>query len=104
MQSEYDTADNRRNAVQPIDQVVQCAMWIMLSTMCRIGEMSMARWVHVNFDSGTWFIPKENVKGNLDDLNVFLSRFALDQFKNCMSQRDILSGAFPPGTRRVTFA
>lgn len=81
MQTEYNTAANKRSAAQPIDQVVQCATWIMLSTMCRIGEMSMARWDHVNFDTGTWFIPKENVKGNLDDLIVFLSRFALNQFK-----------------------
>ncbi|SFB27981.1 protein of unknown function [Collimonas sp. OK607] len=81
MQSEYDTAPNKRSTTQPIDQVVQCATWIMLSTMCRVGEMSMARWEHVNFDSGAWFIPKENVKGKLEDLDVFLSSFALHQFR-----------------------
>lgn len=81
MELEYDSAPNKRKAAQPIAQVVQCATWIMLSTMCRIGEMSMARWEHVNFDSGEWFIPKANVKGSLKDLDVFLSAFALKQFR-----------------------
>lgn len=81
MQSEYDAAPNKRSFVQPIVQTVQCATWIMLCTMCRVGEMSMARWEHVNFDSGTWFIPKENVKGKLENLDVFLSSFALQQFR-----------------------
>ena len=81
MQSDYDKAANKRTADQPIDQVVQCAIWIMLSTMCRIGEMSMARWDHVDFDTSAWFIPKENVKGNLDDLNIFLSPLAQVQFR-----------------------
>jgi integrase len=53
----------------------------MLSTLCRVGELSMARWEHVDFDAGTWFIPKENVKGNLQDFTVYLSDLALDQFR-----------------------
>lgn len=81
MQSEYDAAPNKRSFAQPIVQTVQCATWIMLSTMCRVGEMSMARWENINFDSGIWFIPKENVKGNLEDLFVFLSDFALHHFR-----------------------
>jgi integrase len=42
--------------------------------------MSMARWEHVDLSAGTWIIPKENVKGNLEKLDVFLSDFALKQF------------------------
>ena len=79
-QSEYDAAPNKRNVTRPIDQTLQLATWIMLSTMCRVGEMSMARWDHVDREKGIWFIPKENVKGNLGDLDIFLSSFALDQF------------------------
>ena len=51
LQFQYDSAKNKRTAEHPIDQVVQCATWIMLSTMCRIGEMSMARWEHIDLDT-----------------------------------------------------
>jgi len=81
MESQHDVAANKRSAPQPIEKTVQYATWIMLSTMCRVGEMSMARWEHVDFESGTWFIPKENVKGNLENLRVFLSTFAQEQFR-----------------------
>lgn len=81
LQKQYDTAANRRTAQHPIDAVVQCATWIMLSTLSRVGEMSMARWEHVNFETGKWFIPKENVKGNLADFDLFLSEFSLRQFR-----------------------
>ncbi len=81
MQRNYDAAENKRNALQPMDQTVQCAIWIMLSTLCRVGETSMARWEHVDLQSGVWFIPKNNVKGNSGDFYVYLSNFALLQFK-----------------------
>lgn len=81
MKAEYDAAENKRTADHPIDPVVQCATWIMLSTLSRVGEMSMARWEHINLDTGKWFIPKENVKGNLADFDIFLSDFSLQQFQ-----------------------
>ncbi|MEC4723294.1 tyrosine-type recombinase/integrase [Noviherbaspirillum sp. CPCC 100848] len=80
MQEAYACAPNKRVAVQPIDHPVQRALWIMLSTLCRVGELSMARWDHVDFDARTWFIPKENVKGGREHFTVHLSDFALDQF------------------------
>ena len=81
LQDVYDESSNKRTADHPISEVFQCAVWIMLSTLCRVGEMSMARWEHVDFESGKWFIPKENVKGNFGDLDVFLSTFALAMFQ-----------------------
>jgi integrase len=81
MKAEYDAAKNKRSADRPIDPVVQFAIWIMLSTLSRVGEMSMARWEHINLDRGSWFIPKENVKGNLGDFDIFLSDFSLQQFQ-----------------------
>jgi integrase len=80
-QDEYDAAPNKRIAAQPLEQTAQRAIWIMLSTLCRVGEMSMARWEHVNLDAGEWFLPKANVKDNVADLTVFLSPFALAQFQ-----------------------
>lgn len=80
-QFEYDNALNRRSTRHPVEISFQCAIWIMLSTLCRVGEMSMARWENVNFESRTWFIPKANTKGEENDLSIFLSDFSLDQFR-----------------------
>ena len=44
----------------------------------------MTEWRHVDFEAGTWFIPKENVKGSRGkkrDHFVYLSPFALRQFR-----------------------
>lgn len=43
----------------------------------------IAEWKHVDLEAGTWFIPKENVKGRRgkrQDQLVHLSAFALRQF------------------------
>jgi integrase len=81
MHAEYDASPDRRTATQPVEQTVQRAIWIMLSTLCRVGELSMARWEHIDFEGRAWFVPKENVKGNLQDFTVYLSEFALEQFR-----------------------
>lgn len=80
MQDQYDAAPNKRLADQPLEKTTQRAIWIMLSTLCRVGEMSKARWEHVDLAAGTWFLPKANVKDNVADLMVYLSPFALEQF------------------------
>jgi integrase len=77
----FDTAPDRRSTRHPVETSFQCAIWIMLSTLCRVGEMSMARWENVDFESRTWFIPKANTKGEENDLTIFLSDFSLDQFR-----------------------
>lgn len=89
MQTHYEVAPDKRVAVQPMEQTVQRAIWIMLSTLCRVGELSMARWEHVDFDAGTWSIPRENVKGSRNDFTVYLSEFSLYQFR-CLH---VLTGA-----------
>jgi integrase len=81
LKTQYDKAANKRSAEHPISEVFQCAIWIMLSTLCRVGELSKARWEHVNLETGEWFIPKANVKKNTSDLDVSLSTFSLAQFK-----------------------
>ncbi|TVO53078.1 tyrosine-type recombinase/integrase [Denitromonas halophila] len=58
----------------------QCAVWLALSTCCRIGELLGARWEHVDLNTGTWRIPAENSK-NSKEHTVFLSAFALTQFE-----------------------
>ncbi len=55
------------------------AIWIMLSTCCRVGELSQARWEAVDLDQGEWRIPAGNSK-NAKDHTVYLSDFAHGQF------------------------
>lgn len=80
MREQYDAAPNKRLAAQPLEKTSERAIWIMLSTLCRVGEMTMARWEHVDLAAGEWFLPKANVKDNVADLTVYLSPFALEQF------------------------
>lgn len=58
----------------------QAAIWIALSTCCRIGELLAARWEHVDLDKRTWQIPSENSKNKKAHL-VTLSDFTLRQFQ-----------------------
>jgi integrase len=84
MGTNYALAPKKYDVERPLTLSTQCALWICLSTLCRIGELLMARWDHVNQETGEWFIPAENTKahrGKKKDQTVFLSNFALDQFK-----------------------
>ncbi len=58
----------------------ELAIWLILATCCRIGELLKAEWTHINFDTGEWLIPAENAK-NGKALLVFLSPFALKKFQ-----------------------
>jgi integrase len=99
LQNEYDFSPDRRVAVQPIENAVQRAVWIMLSTMCRVGELSMARWEHIDFKARTWFIPKANVKGNGNDFTVYLSDFAWGQFSQLYERTGTSPWCFPARNR-----
>jgi integrase len=81
----YEAALDRRSATRPLQQQSRIALWICLATACRIGELLMSEWKHVDLEHGTWFIPVENVKGTRgkkQEHRVYLSRFALGQFKS----------------------
>ncbi len=67
----------------------ESAIWIALATMCRIGELSKAKFSDVDFDEKTWTIPAANSK-NKKAHKVYLSDFALEQFKHlkAMAQSD----------------
>lgn len=80
----YETALHKYGAERPLKKEVQLALWLCLSTVCRIGELLMSEWKHVNFESRTWFIPAANTKGEPGqkrDQIIYLSGFALGQFK-----------------------
>lgn len=79
-QAQYEAADNRRSADRPLQHETQLALWLCLGTACRIGELLMARWEHIDLEAGTWFVPRENTKTRVD-WQVYLSDFALRHFK-----------------------
>jgi integrase len=58
----------------------ECAIWIALSTLCRIGELSKAKFSDVDFGLKTWTIPATNSK-NGKAHTIYLSDFALARFK-----------------------
>ncbi|WP_394792398.1 tyrosine-type recombinase/integrase [Rhodoferax sp.] len=85
MENDYRAAPDKRAASRPLKTETQIAMWICLSTACRIGELLQARWEHLQLDSGVWRIPVENTKqvnGEQQDHIVYLSEFASRQFES----------------------
>jgi integrase len=70
------------------------AIWIMLSTCCRVGEISRAVWEDVDLESGKWLIPPENAK-NTKAHTVYLSPFAIRQFKSLMKLAGASSWVLP---------
>lgn len=58
----------------------EAAIWIALSTCCRIGELLAAEWKHIDLEKQVWFIPEENSK-NGKPHTIYLSAFSVSQFK-----------------------
>ena len=56
------------------------AIWIMLSTCCRIGEITSARVADIDLDAAAWRIPPEHSKNGKEHL-LFLPAFALEHFR-----------------------
>ena len=95
---DYLSAAVKYEAERPLKKEIQLAMWICLSTLCRIGELLMTEWQHVNFEKRLWHIPKENTKGmrgKKQDQDVYLSDFALQQFKELHNLTGDSKWAFP---------
>ena len=88
----------KNGAGRPTKLELQIPMWLCLSTICRIGELLMTEWKHVDFKKRTWFIPAANTKGEQGaktDQLVYLSDFALDQFKQLNALTGDTAWAFP---------
>jgi integrase len=65
----------------------ECAIWIMLSTCCRVGELSKAKWEHIDFTAKTWLIPDDHSKNGKPHM-IYLSDFAMGQFKRLTEFRE----------------
>ncbi|WP_236232431.1 site-specific integrase [Pseudomonas tohonis] len=62
----------------------EAAIWIALSTCCRIGELLNARWENVDLEKANWHIPGEQSK-NGKAHNITLSPFAIQHFKRVLA-------------------
>lgn len=97
---DYDAlpAGQKYSGIRPVNSRVQCAVWICLSTLCRIGELLKSEWRYVDLEKGTWFIPAEATKGHKgkrQDHHIFLSIFALNQFKRLREDTGHTPFCFP---------
>lgn len=95
---DYADSAHKNVAERPLKKEAQIALWLCLGTICRIGELLMTEWKHVNFEQRTWFIPAANTKGERgrkSDQIVYLSDFTLDQFKQLYALTSDSEWAFP---------
>lgn len=58
----------------------EAAIWIMLSTCCRVGEISQARWTDLDLAARRWRIPSDVAKNQREHI-VALSDFATKHFE-----------------------
>ncbi len=58
----------------------KAAIWLMLATCCRVGELSQAKWVDLDLEGKRWRIPAANAKNQREHF-VALSDFAIHHFK-----------------------
>jgi integrase len=94
----YASAPKKYEAERPLKKETQLALWIALGSACRIGELLMAEWKHVDFEGRYWHIPWQNTKGQTgkqSDNNVYLSDFLLDKFRQLQSLTGDTSWLFP---------
>lgn len=100
LESDYSALPQgqKYSGIRPVNPRVQCAMWICLSTLCRIGELLKSEWQHLDLDKGTWLIPAEATKGHKgkrQDHHIFLSPFAIAQFKRLHQETGYTAFCFP---------
>jgi integrase len=56
------------NLTKPdISKQIQHVIHILLLTGCRVGEVTLSQWKHIDFEKCMWSFPPENVKGRKGD-------------------------------------
>ncbi len=78
------TEEEIKVLVQQLDDAglsgsTEAAIWIYSSTCCRIGELPVARWDHVDFEKRIWWIPASASK-NGKEHTIYLSDFTIRHF------------------------
>lgn len=75
-------------------KTTECAIWIILSTCCRIGELCKAKWDHLDLKGGEWKIPTENSK-NGKPHTIYLSDFTKQQFYTLLTLKKSDAWIYP---------
>lgn len=69
----------KKLAASRIKKSTASAIWIMLSTMCRVGALESARWEDIDFAKRTWRAARKSREE--ESYTIFLSPFALRYFR-----------------------
>lgn len=77
-----------------LTESVRAAVWLMLATLCRVGELSMSRWSDVDIEGRKWRIPAEIAK-NKKEHWIALSDFAAGQFDSLKKAQSSMTFVFP---------
>jgi hypothetical protein len=64
----------------------EIAIWVFLSTGCRISELINAKWNQISFEHKSWHLPETK---NQRAHTISLSKFALNQFKELRKLRQL---------------
>lgn len=80
-------------------ETIHLAIWLILGTCCRIGELFKARWNQVDRDRKLWLIPSENSK-NDRELIIFLSPFTFSLFEKLHTITGGGEWCFPASRRK----
>jgi integrase len=69
---------NEKLKTSDLHKKYTAAIWLLLATGARVGELIKAKWADVDKDAATWTIPAANSKNGREHL-IHLSAFALEQ-------------------------
>lgn len=75
----------------------ELALWILLSTAARVGELSKAQWKHIDFEKRIWFLPDTK---NGKPHHIHLSEFSWLYFRELYNLTGSNSWVLP-GTNRL---
>ncbi|RYZ82570.1 MAG: site-specific integrase, partial [Proteobacteria bacterium] len=89
---------SRRLPEAGLQKTTELALWIMLSTCCRVGELTQAQWENIDFVSATWHVPAEIAK-NGKAHTVLLSEFSLWQFQQLYAISGHTKWCYPAGNK-----
>lgn len=70
------------------------ALWVVLGTACRIGEILQARWEHIDLERHKWIIPADNTKNGETHI-VYLSEFVTKHLKTLQEVTGNSEWCFP---------
>jgi integrase len=73
---------------------IRSAVWLILATGARIGEVASASWQDIDIESGIWTVPASSSHHGHEH-RIILSRFAIRQFLGTEAQRRSPVWVFP---------